>query len=67
MNKKEKKLLGNKLKRSKTPTEKNIEYNGEDVYIFSNQNNSLYTVNFILKYENFIEIISKIKNQTYND
>ena len=65
MNKGEKKLLGHKLKRSKTPKEKKTEYNGEDVYIFSNQNNSLYTVTFILKYENFIEIISKLKNPSY--
>ena len=65
MNKKEKKLLGNKLKRSKTPTEKNIEYNGEDVYIFSNQNNSSYTVKYISKYENFKDIISKLKNPSY--
>ena len=65
MNKGEKKLLGHKLKRSKTPKEKKTEYNGEDVYIFSNQNNSLYTVKFISKYENFIEIISKLKNPSY--
>ena len=54
MNKGEKKILGHKLKRSKTPKENKTEYNGEDVYIFSNQNNSLYTVKFISKYENFI-------------
>ena len=60
MNKEEKTLLNIKTKRSDNSSSK-----GSDDYIFSNKNNSTYTIKHISKCETFLEQITDIKNPSY--